>query len=118
MSAGTVKRVTCSNISARCRSGFRARLRHYVRLGSLTTWRPEMKQLSWKEIREHVKWTVLPGLLILLPMVLLGAPNEPMPGPGGAFLFFLVASASGAALGFLQVFFESRGDPRALLLHR
>lgn len=77
-----------------------------------------MKPLIWKEFREHLKWIVVPGVLILLPSVLLGGPSEPMPSAGGAFLFFLIASASAAALGFVQVFFESRGDSRALLLHR
>lgn len=77
-----------------------------------------MKSLIWKEWRENLKWAGLPALLLLLPMVLLGGPNEPMPGPSGAFLFYLIASAFGAALGFVQVYFESRGDQRALLLHR
>jgi hypothetical protein len=77
-----------------------------------------MKPLIWKECRENLKWAVLPGLLILLPMVLLGGPSEPMPGSGESFLFSLIAAVFGASLGFLQVFFESRGDQRALLLHR
>jgi hypothetical protein len=77
-----------------------------------------MRSLIWKEWREHLKWAGLAALVILLPMLLLGFPDEPMPGLSGAFIFFLVAAGSGAALGFLQVFFESRGDQRALLLHR
>jgi hypothetical protein len=77
-----------------------------------------MKSLLWKEWRENLKWAGLPALLILLPLVLLGGPAEPMPGVSGAFLLFLIAAGFGAALGFLQVFFESRGDQRALLLHR
>jgi hypothetical protein len=77
-----------------------------------------MRGLIWKEWWENLKWAGLPALVILLPMLLLGFPDEPMPGLSGAFIFFLVAAGSGAALGFLQVFFESRGDQRALLLHR
>jgi hypothetical protein len=77
-----------------------------------------MKSLIWKEWRENLKWAVLPSLVILLPMLLLGGPNEAMPGVSGAFLFYLIAAVFGAALGFVQVFFESRGDHRAILLHR
>ena len=73
-----------------------------------------MRSLLWKEWRENLKWAMLPALLILLPAVLLGGPQEPMFGTGGAFLMFLIAALSGAALGFLQVFFEARGDHRAL----
>jgi hypothetical protein len=51
-------------------------------------------------------------------MVLLGGPREPMFGVGGGMLLFLIAAGFGAVLGFLQVFFEARGDQRALLLHR
>jgi hypothetical protein len=77
-----------------------------------------MKSLIWKEWRENLRWAAVPPLLILLPMLLLGGPQEPVFGTGGAFLMFLIAALSGAALGFVQVFFESRGDQRALLLHR
>jgi hypothetical protein len=77
-----------------------------------------MKSLLWKEWRENLKWAGLPALVVLLPAVLLGGPQEPMFGSGGGMLFFLIAAGSGAALGFLQFFFESRGDPRAILLHR
>src|SRR5437588_10642348 len=77
-----------------------------------------MRSLIWKEWRENLKWAGLPALVILLPMLLLGFPGEPMAGLSGTFIFYLIAAGSGAALGFLQVFFESRGDQRALLLHR
>jgi hypothetical protein len=77
-----------------------------------------MKSLVWKEWRENLRWAGVPALLILLPMLLLGGPNEPMPGSAGSHFFFLVAAVFGAALGFLQVLFEARGDQRALLLHR
>jgi hypothetical protein len=77
-----------------------------------------MRALLWKEWRENVKWACLPALLILLPLVLLGGPGEPMPGVSGAFIFYLTAAVFGAGLGFVQVFFEAQGDRRALLLHR
>src|SRR5262245_39372116 len=77
-----------------------------------------MKPLIWKEFRENVKWGALPALIILLPMLLFGGPDKPMFPMGAAFLFYLIASAFGAALGFLQIYFESRGDHRAILLHR
>jgi hypothetical protein len=77
-----------------------------------------MRALIWKEWRESVKWAVLPGLLILLPMILLGWPSEALPDLTGAFLFYLLAAVPAAALGFVQVFFEAQGDRRALLLHR
>jgi hypothetical protein len=77
-----------------------------------------MKSLLWKEWRENLKWAGLPALVILLPMLLLGGPREPMFGTGGGMLFFLIAAGPGAGLGFLQFFFESRGDQRSLLLHR
>jgi hypothetical protein len=77
-----------------------------------------MKSLIWKEWRENLKWAGLPALAILLPSILLGGPREPMFGSGGGMLLFLIAAGFGAALGFLQFFFESRGDPRSILLHR
>jgi hypothetical protein len=77
-----------------------------------------MKPLIWKEGREHLKWAVLPALLILLPLVLFRGPIVQMGGVSGGFFMFINTAAFGAVLGFLQVFFESRGDQRALLLHR
>lgn len=77
-----------------------------------------MKSLIWKEWQENLKWAALPALVIFLPLFLLGGPDQPMPGVAGALLFYLIAAVFGAALGFLQVFFESRGDHRAILLHR
>jgi hypothetical protein len=75
-----------------------------------------MKSLLWKEWRENVKWLPLPTLLILAPIGLFGL----APLMDEAFLFFvmLVAAVFGAALGFVQIYFESTGDKRALLLHR
>lgn len=77
-----------------------------------------MKPLIWKEWRENLKWAGLPGLAVLLPSLLLGGPREPMFGSGGGIFLFLIAAGSGAALGILQFFFESRGDLRSILLHR
>ena len=69
--------------------------------------RPAMKSLIWKEWREHLKWVPLPGLAILL-VFLIDKPEEPMPWSTGAYFFCLIAVGFGAALGFLQVFFESQ----------
>jgi hypothetical protein len=77
-----------------------------------------MKSLLWKEWRENLKWAALPALFILLPMVLLGGPSEPLFGGGAAVLLYLIAAVFGAALGFLQIHYEARGDHRAILLHR
>jgi hypothetical protein len=76
-----------------------------------------MKALIWKECQANLKWAVVPSLLIFVPVVLLGGPGTP---PNGTDLagFHILAAVFGAVLGFLQVFFESRGDQRALLLHR
>jgi hypothetical protein len=76
-----------------------------------------MKVLIWKEFRENLKWAGLPILLFLLPLLLLGGPDKP---PAGMHLigFHVTAALFGAGLGFVQVFFESRGDKRSLLLHR
>ncbi len=76
-----------------------------------------MKALIWKEFRENLKWAALPALLILGPVVLFGGLDEP---PSGLELapFHILAAVFGAVLGFLQVFFESGGDKRSLLLHR
>jgi hypothetical protein len=75
-----------------------------------------MKSLLWKEWRENLKWVPLPALVILAPIGLFGLP----PLMNEAFLFFvgLAAAVFGAALGFVQVYFESSGDKRSLLLHR
>ncbi len=76
-----------------------------------------MKALIWKEWREHLKWVALPGLVIMM-VFLIDIPDEPMPDVTGALLFGLTAAVFGAALGFLQIFFEAHGDKRSLLLHR
>jgi hypothetical protein len=76
-----------------------------------------MKALIWKELRENLKFLPLPGLAILL-VFLIDRPLTPMPGVSGAYFLCLIAVVFGAALGFLQIFVESRGDKRSLLLHR
>jgi hypothetical protein len=76
-----------------------------------------MKSLIKKELREHIKWVPLPGLVILL-VFLIDKPDSPMPEPTDAFFFNLTAVVFGAALGFLQIFCESQGDKRSLLMHR
>jgi hypothetical protein len=76
-----------------------------------------MKALLWKEWRENVKWLPLPGLAMLL-VFLLDKPDEAMPDVTGAFFYCLTAVAFGAALGFVQIFFEGHGDKRSILLHR
>jgi hypothetical protein len=76
-----------------------------------------MKSLIWKEWRENLKWFPLPGLVILL-VTLINRPLTPMPDVTGAYFRCLIAAVFGAALGFLQIFFEAYGDQRSLLLHR
>jgi hypothetical protein len=76
-----------------------------------------MKALILKEWRENLKWVALPGLVILM-VFLIDSPDEPMPDVTGAYLFGLTAAAFGAVMGFLQIFFESHGDKRSLLMHR
>jgi hypothetical protein len=76
-----------------------------------------MKTLMWKEWRENLKWLPLPGLVVLL-VFLLDKPDEAMPDTTGALLLCLTAVGFGAALGFVQIFFEAQGDKRSLLLHR
>jgi hypothetical protein len=68
-----------------------------------------MKTLIWKELRENLKWAPLPGLVILL-VVLIDKPDEPMLPPTDAHFFCLTAVVFGAALGFVQIFFEAHGD--------
>jgi hypothetical protein len=76
-----------------------------------------MKALIWKEFRENLKWAAVPALLIVLPLVFLGGPGTP-PAGNELFLFHMVTIVFGGVLGFLQVYFESRGDKRSLLMHR
>jgi hypothetical protein len=76
-----------------------------------------MKSLIWKEWRENLKWVPLPGLVILL-VFLIEKPDEPMLNATDAYYFCLTAVVFGAALGFLQIFFEGHGDKRAVLVHR
>jgi hypothetical protein len=75
-----------------------------------------MKSLIWKEWRENFKWAVLPVLLLGGLMLLLGPPS--LMNYGALLICGLIAAVFGAVLGFLQVFPESHGDKRSLLLHR
>jgi hypothetical protein len=76
-----------------------------------------MRALIWKELRENIKWVPLPGLVILL-LFLIDQPDEPMFDLTDSYFFCLIAVIFGAALGFVQIFFEAQGDKRSLLLHR
>ena len=76
-----------------------------------------MKSLILKEWREHLKWVLLPGLVILL-VFSIEQPGEPMPGVMDAYYYCLTAVGFAAAFGFLQIVFEAHGDKRSLLLHR
>jgi hypothetical protein len=76
-----------------------------------------MKSLIWKEWREHFKWVLLPGLVILL-IFSIEKPEVPMPWVTGAYYYCLTAVGFGVALGLLQIVFEAHGDKRSLLLHR
>jgi hypothetical protein len=75
-----------------------------------------MRALIWKEWHENLKWAAVALIIMGVPMMLLGLPAL----MDFEFLTFLsiFAAAYGAAFGFIQVYFESHGDRRALLLHR
>jgi hypothetical protein len=75
-----------------------------------------MKSLIWKEWHENLKWAALPVLLLGGLMALLGPPS--LMNYGALLILGLIAAVFGAVLGCLQVFPESRGDSRSLLLHR
>jgi hypothetical protein len=75
-----------------------------------------MKSLLWKEWQENLKWAALPVLLLGGLMALLGPPS--LVNYGALLILGLIAAVFGAVLGFLQVFPESGGDRRSLLLHR
>jgi hypothetical protein len=76
-----------------------------------------MKALIWKEWLENLKWVPVPGLVILV-VFLIDRPLTPMPDVTLAFFYALTAVAFGAALGFVQIYFDGHGDMRSLLLHR
>jgi hypothetical protein len=75
-----------------------------------------MKSLIWKELRENLKLVPLPILLLLGPTALMG-PNHLM-DMGRLLGASIIAALFGATLGYLQVYSESQGDKRSLLLHR
>src|SRR5262245_41099648 len=78
-----------------------------------------MRALLWKECRENLKWAALPVLLIGGIFALGGTPNVSKLLKQDVLLAHaLITAVFGAALGFLQVYFEGSGDRRALLLHR
>src|SRR5689334_17211023 len=64
-----------------------------------------MKALIWKEWRENLKWLPLPSLVILL-VFLIDKPDTPMFAATDAYFFCVIAAVFGAALGFVQIFFE------------
>jgi hypothetical protein len=74
-----------------------------------------MKSLLWKECHENLKWAVLAALVFGGVIFLLG---PALMSPGLLLFLTPIAAMAGAVLGFLQVFFESDGDKRSLLLHR
>jgi hypothetical protein len=78
-----------------------------------------MRPLIWKEFRENFKWAAL-VVFLLGGLTALQGPPSPLKLMKHEFLLLvsLFAAGCGTGLGFLQVFFESRGDQRALLLHR
>ena len=55
-----------------------------------------MKPLVWKELRENLKWTVVPILLIVGPMAMFGA--FPLMDRGLLFYAALIAAVFGANL--------------------
>jgi hypothetical protein len=75
-----------------------------------------MRALIRKEFQENLKWVALPTPLILGLIAIWGTPSL----MDEFFLFYVtpIAALFGALVGFLQVYFESGGDKRALLLHR
>jgi hypothetical protein len=75
-----------------------------------------VKSLIWKEWQENFKWVLLPTLVIIGPMGVMGM--APLMDSGYLLFVGLVTALFAGILGFLQVFPESRGDKRALLLHR
>jgi hypothetical protein len=75
-----------------------------------------MKSLVWKEWAENLKWAALPILLLGGLLALLGPPS--LTNYDALLVLGLIAAVFGAVLGFLQVFPESHGDKRSLLLHR
>jgi hypothetical protein len=79
-----------------------------------------MQSLIWKECHENFRWAALALLPVsVLAYATVSHPNAlTMISPHYLFLMSVVAAIFGGTLGFLQVFAESRGDRRALLVHR
>jgi hypothetical protein len=76
-----------------------------------------MTALISKEWRENVKWLPLPSLIVVL-VFLVDRPDGPMFDATDMYFLCLIPAVFGAALGFVQVYFEGHGDKRSLLLHR
>jgi hypothetical protein len=76
-----------------------------------------MKALIWKEWLENLKWVPLPSLMILI-VFLIARPMTAMPDVTQGFFYALIAVSFGAALGFVQIYFDGHGDKRSMLLHR
>src|SRR5262249_34519739 len=64
----------------------------------------------------NLKWVAVPGLVIGGFMAVLGPPS--LMGYGTLLYLALITVVFAVMLGFLQVFFESRGDKRSILMHR
>ena len=76
-----------------------------------------MKALILERVAENIRWVPLPCMVILF-VFLIDKADEPMLGPTDTYFFCLTAVMFGATLGFVQIFFESHGDKRSILLHR
>src|SRR5229473_7509314 len=97
--------------------GAKRKWKFHLSLITRESWSETMKALILKELRENLKWVPLPGLVIWA-LFLIEKPDSAMPWPTDAFFFCLAGVIFGAALGFVQVFFEAQGDKRSILLHR
>lgn len=81
-----------------------------------------MKAIIWKELRENFRWAVLGMVVVGLAMAFAvheGARRgESIVGDAFLVMTTFLGPALGAAIGFLQVIFESRQGHWALLVHR
>jgi hypothetical protein len=79
-----------------------------------------MKALIWKECHENLKWAVLAMLVAggLMFLNLKERTPDTIMNAGFVAVTIVISAVFAAVLGFLQVFTESGGDRRSLLLHR